>query len=83
MQEKVKILPLNFNKKKKNWHLQSKNLTKAEKELSALQTETAEIKSKLAKTDNERKDIENKLLAEKKDSSYWKAKLLNLILICR
>lgn len=42
--------------------------------MASLKNETTQLKSDMAKLENDRKESESKLQAEKKESSYWESK---------
>lgn len=78
MQEKLEKATRDLTEKEEELATAKQDLSKAEKELSAVQSEIIQTKSEITKLQSEKKDLENKLQTEKKDSAYWESKASDL-----
>ncbi|XP_047507031.1 golgin subfamily A member 4 isoform X1 [Pieris napi] len=74
MQNKYEKAASQLKEKEEELKTTKEDLSKVEKELSALKTEIAQVKSTISKTENDKKDLEDKLKSEQKDSKYWESK---------
>ncbi|CAH4031026.1 unnamed protein product [Pieris brassicae] len=74
MQDKYEKAASLLKEKEEELKTTKEDLSKVEKELSALKTEIAQVKSTISKTENDKKDLEDKLKLEQKDSKYWESK---------
>ncbi|XP_045528096.1 golgin subfamily A member 4 isoform X2 [Pieris brassicae] len=74
MQDKYEKAASQLKEKEEELKTTKEDLSKVEKELSALKTEIAQVKSTISKTENDKKDLEDKLKLEQKDSKYWESK---------
>lgn len=74
MQDKLDRTSKDLQQKQDELETAKRDLEKTEKELTALRTETAQLKSDIAKLESEKRENDNKLQAEKKESSYWESK---------
>lgn len=74
MQDKLDRTSKDLQQKQDELESAKNDLEKTEKELSMVKTETTQLKSDIAKLESEKREHENRLQAEKKESSYWESK---------
>lgn len=78
MQDKLERTTKELEEKQEELTNAKKELESTEKELSVIKTEMIQLKSSISKLESEKKEHENKLQAEKKESSYWESKASEL-----
>ncbi|XP_022822491.1 centromere-associated protein E isoform X1 [Spodoptera litura] len=78
MQDKLERTTKELEEKQEELTNAKRELESTEKELSAIKSEMIQLKSSISKLESEKKEHENKLQAEKKESSYWESKASEL-----
>ncbi|XP_030026856.2 putative leucine-rich repeat-containing protein DDB_G0290503 isoform X2 [Manduca sexta] len=78
LQEKLEKANRDLEEKENELTKAKQELSNTENELSSLKTETSQLKSDIAKLESLKKEHENKLQAEKKESNYWEKKAADL-----
>ncbi|XP_035447608.2 centromere-associated protein E isoform X4 [Spodoptera frugiperda] len=78
MQDKLERTTKELEEKQEELTNAKRELESTEKELSVIKTEMIQLKSSISKLESEKKEHENKLQAEKKESSYWESKASEL-----
>ncbi|KAH9641296.1 hypothetical protein HF086_005777 [Spodoptera exigua] len=78
MQDKLERTTKELEEKQEELSNAKKELESTEKELSIVKSEMIQLKSSISKLESEKKEHENKLQAEKKESSYWESKASEL-----
>ncbi|CAH0592348.1 unnamed protein product [Chrysodeixis includens] len=78
VQDKLERATKELEEKQKELADAKSELNKTETELSTVTSEITQLKSSISKLEIDKKELENKLQTEKKESSYWESKASEL-----
>ena len=78
MQDKLERTTKELEEKQEELANAKRDLEKTEKELTIIKAEMSQLKSSISRLESEKKEQENKLQAEKKESGYWESKASEL-----
>ncbi|XP_026731687.1 myosin-2 heavy chain isoform X3 [Trichoplusia ni] len=78
IQDKLERTTKELEEKQKELADAKSELNKTENELSTVNSEITQLKSSISKLEIDKKELENKLQTEKKESSYWESKASEL-----